>query len=217
MTEKVSERNVPPLATMVALLLLAPSLPEFLTHSVFLVSLSIPAWFLTSNRPMSRMILKILAAPVLVLALASLGSFRGIHIVSQGPLAVISSIAVILFLLFCAGLALANLMEATEVSVKNIFDTITLYLVIGFVWAYIYGFLSIFDDSAFSPVKGRAMEFSDHLYFSFVTLTTLGYGDIAPNGIMAKTAAITEAIVGQFYVAVVITYLLSLFMKSKIQ
>ncbi|MFZ4387402.1 MAG: potassium channel family protein, partial [Chthoniobacterales bacterium] len=51
-------------------------------------------------------------------------------------------------------------------------------------------------------------------YFSFVTQTTLGYGDIIPIGHLARSLAISQAIIGQFYVAVVLTYILNLWIQN---
>ena len=55
----------------------------------------------------------------------------------------------------------------------------------------------------------------DWIYFSFVTITTLGYGDITPVTQTAKTLSFTEAIVGQFYIAVLVAGLVSAYISTK--
>jgi hypothetical protein len=55
------------------------------------------------------------------------------------------------------------------------------------------------------------------VYFSFVTLTTLGFGDITPLGQIAHMLTVTEAIVGNLYVAVVVTYLLSVHFDQRMK
>ncbi len=52
------------------------------------------------------------------------------------------------------------------------------------------------------------------LYFSFVTQTTLGFGDILPATHIARVLTITQAVIGQFYVALVLTYILSLWIHD---
>ena len=56
--------------------------------------------------------------------------------------------------------------------------------------------------------------FNELYYFSFVTQTTLGYGDIIPIAHFARSLAISQAIIGQFYVAVVLTYILNLWIQN---
>jgi len=56
--------------------------------------------------------------------------------------------------------------------------------------------------------------FNDLFYFSFCTQTTLGYGDIVPVSHFARALAVTQAMIGQFYVAVVLTYILNLWIQN---
>ncbi len=55
------------------------------------------------------------------------------------------------------------------------------------------------------------------IYFSFVTLATLGYGDILPDSNLTRSVAILEAIIGQFYVAVIVAVLVSAFVSQRMQ
>jgi hypothetical protein len=207
--------TIPPLVTLFGLLLLTPCLPGFLIHLVFLVALSIPAWLLTDQMPRARLVMKLLAAPVIIILMVSAGRFLGLGHFMEGPVTILALVFTVFFLLFCATLILAALISISKVSPRNILDTISLYLIIGFIWAYIYQFIRLLDDSAFRGNLESNIQFSDFIYYSFVTLTTLGYGDIAPHTPLAKTMAVTEAIIGQFYVAVVVTYLLTLFIEMK--
>jgi voltage-gated potassium channel Kch len=56
---------------------------------------------------------------------------------------------------------------------------------------------------------------TDMVYFSFVTLATLGYGDIVPLSSLARSIAVTEALIGQFYVAVVVALLIGAYLSSR--
>ena len=68
--------------------------------------------------------------------------------------------------------------------------------------------------SGFSPWSDRAWD-SEWLYFSFVTMTTLGYGDILPVSATARSLAYLQAIFGQFYIAVLVAGLVSVYVSKK--
>ena len=81
-------------------------------------------------------------------------------------------------------------------------------------WTLIYTFLDLFNANAFSihtsltPADG-VIGNRDYFFFSFVTLTTLGYGDIVPLTVPARVFAVLEAVTGQLYIAVIIGKIIS--------
>lgn len=87
---------------------------------------------------------------------------------------------------------------------------IALYVLLGLAWAIFYTILHLFDASAFYGVKPSQFQ-ADFLHFSFITLTTVGYGDIHPLATSSRIAATLEAIVGVMYPAVLISRLVSLY------
>lgn len=219
-TVLTSQRNVNSglsLSVLILLLMLTPAAPEFLVHLVFFIALSIPAWRLSGTGSKARLIMKVLAIPASLVIFISLTNELEASAFLQRPIGVAAPLSVILFLMFSASLILTRLMQATEIEASNILDTISLYLAIGFLWAYAYYFIYFYDNLAFSIKSDSDHLFTEFLYYSFVTLTTLGYGDITPITNWSKIMAIIEAIIGQFYVAVVVTYLLSLFINSRFE
>ena len=94
-----------------------------------------------------------------------------------------------------------------------------LYISLAVLWAAIFTNLELFYGSAFSFYGASAAEagigrenlFSYLMYYSFVTLSTLGYGDIIPVHLVAQNWAAVEAMVGQFFIAIVIARLVSLY------
>ena len=92
------------------------------------------------------------------------------------------------------------------------FWMVSLYILIGLAWAIIYLVLIISDPKAFSGIDVGSWQqiFASVAYYSFVTLTTLGYGDILPQNHIAEFFAYTEAIVGVFYMAIIVSSLISL-------
>jgi voltage-gated potassium channel Kch len=91
---------------------------------------------------------------------------------------------------------------------------VAVYLMLGLIWAMAYSLVFILDPSSFdlrSSVEGvddllgiHTRGMSRLIYFSFVTMTTLGYGDITPQSKLAQDLAILQALIGQIYLVVII-------------
>ena len=89
---------------------------------------------------------------------------------------------------------------------------VALYLLIGISWAVSYRLIETIAPGSFATTQPQATEFfSRYLYFSFTTMTTLGYGDIAPVNPVAQIWAVLEAIAGLFYIALLISRLIALY------
>ncbi len=102
-------------------------------------------------------------------------------------------------------------------------DTITggicIYLLLGTLGALLYQIIFTLDPQSFSgniETLQEGDDFSNLLYFSFTTLTTLGYGDIVPHNKVAMILANLEAIIGQMYPAIFIARLVSLYTTEEI-
>jgi hypothetical protein len=97
----------------------------------------------------------------------------------------------------------------------RIFGAIVLYLLIGMVWAFAYAVVDLFLPQSFAGRSDASPDPADWVYFSFVTLTTVGYGDITPVHPAARVLAVAEALIGQLYPAILIGRLVSLQISSK--
>lgn len=116
-------------------------------------------------------------------------------------------------LVFAFGVSqlIAKVAGNKEVDAKVILDAVNGYLLLGLAFATIVAFIHINDTDAYNfPVKAR-MTMSDYNYFGFVTLSTLGYGDITPQSSVARSLAILASVVGQLYVAVIVALLVGKF------
>jgi voltage-gated potassium channel len=93
-----------------------------------------------------------------------------------------------------------------------IYGAIAVYLLIGFFWTYLYSLLHILHPGSLTST-GKAVlgSYQGYMYFSFVTLTTLGYGDIIPLTSLARSLVILEALVGQVYLIVNVSWLVGLY------
>lgn len=91
-----------------------------------------------------------------------------------------------------------------------IVGTLTIYLLLGLMWASLYAITLYFAPDAFKGITPEpgVDSFPRILYFSYVTLATLGYGDISPAIPMSKTLAYLQAITGTFYLAIIVASLI---------
>ena len=102
--------------------------------------------------------------------------------------------------------------EPGRITYHRVIGAILLYLTIGLVFVALYTLVGAYSPNAFSglTVAARVSLPSDLVYFSFTTLTTVGYGDIVPVDPVARSLSNIEAIVGQLYPATLLARLVSL-------
>ena len=95
-------------------------------------------------------------------------------------------------------------------------SAISIYVLVGIFWYLLFMFLLMIDPDSFDIRNfNPEMVSIDMIYFSFTTLTTLGYGDITPLSYTAKMWSITEAMMGVMFLAVMISRVVSLFGSKK--
>lgn len=99
---------------------------------------------------------------------------------------------------------------ARKVMTEVILAATSLYLVLGSIFAAIFGLLSWLEPGAFVSSRGGEVQWQQLLYYSYVTLTTLGYGDIVPVGYYAQAFAAFEAIIGTLYTVILLSRLVGL-------
>jgi voltage-gated potassium channel len=93
-----------------------------------------------------------------------------------------------------------------------IHGAIVVYLLIGFIWSFIYSLIECLHPGSFTHMGEHLIFRHRHLsYFSFVTLTTLGFGDITPTTPLAQSLVILEAIIGQIYLIIQVSWLVGLY------
>jgi hypothetical protein len=103
-------------------------------------------------------------------------------------------------------------------TVDGLFATVTVYLIIAIVFAMLYLLLLEWKPASFNlQVAGMLPQQlqSSLLYFSLVTLATVGYGDILPVSETARTLAVIEATIGQFYIAVVVAVFVGMYASQR--
>jgi voltage-gated potassium channel len=97
-----------------------------------------------------------------------------------------------------------------SIDANKIIGSVALYILLGLIWTVLYLLTIEFDPLSFNGITERswAQNFSQVAYFSFVTLTTLGYGDISPATRFAEFLVYFEAIFGVFYIAIFVAGLI---------
>jgi len=135
-------------------------------------------------------------------------------------LTIASAIVRVLLLIICVVLILRYVLTSLEVTLDTIFGAIVTYFLIAFAFSSIFHAFAVLDPTSFSVAgltgAGDIESLKDQLnYFSFVTIATLGYGDIVPKLPTTQMLAILEAVIGQFYMAVVIAWLVSTYARRR--
>ena len=111
------------------------------------------------------------------------------------------------YFLLIAMAILMNVLKDERVTWEKISAALCVYFLIGLVWAFFYSIGSRLDPESFH-LNGH--DFSQFVYYSMITLTTVGYGDITPLTPFTRALAFVEAITGQFYLTVLVARLVGL-------
>ena len=117
-------------------------------------------------------------------------------------------------LLFFAALVMGQVLRAGPITLHRVRGAVAAYLLFGLAWSAGYLFVLDLDRGAFHLAEGKDPRL-ELIYFSFVTLTTVGYGDITPLIPLARSLAMAEALVGQLFPAVLIGRLVSMEISNR--
>ena len=138
--------------------------------------------------------------------------FRWLHYFYQLDLwFILENTANILFWIYIAVRMLRFILNQRIITAELIYAAMAVYFIFGLAWASTYQLLEISVPNSFAISNADTSEQNfifQMWYFSMVTLTTLGYGDIAPISMLAKVFVVLEAIMGQFYIAILIANLI---------
>ena len=207
------ERFLILLCLILGLLVLVPILNRFVAAhiflDIFLTAIAISMVYTISQKK-RYVIVGVLFAIVMLASLWLQYFFQ-----NKG-IAAIAMITGILFISVVIASILGFVLKSEGVNREIIYAAILLYLLAALLWAFLYTFLELVDPASFNidldQPQGYLLVFQ---YYSFVTITTLGYGDITPVTEVAKAFSVLEAVIGQLYLVVVVAWLVGMHVSRK--
>jgi voltage-gated potassium channel len=215
-------RSVYLLVSLLALVAIGPWLTEHL------VGRALWELLLTLVTLSSIHMLRVRRGQALISGLLALPTLASLWLRQLIPAVGLSKVALVLltlFLLYTTVAVLLRVFAEETVTMDTLSAALCVYLLMGYIWGSLYGLIYLLAPSGFhlptgwTPAKeqGIATDVPLNLmvYFSFTTLTTLGYGDVIPIGGSARAAVILEAVLGQFYLAVLVARLVGLHIADR--
>lgn len=126
---------------------------------------------------------------------------------------------------YVARLLLRNIFHTRLVDMNILYEATCVYLLFGVIWANIFTIIELMAPGSFSGIPAVASTFTVEVreqvlfeslfFFSYITLTTLGYGNIFPASTVASSVAAAEAIVGQLYLTILVARLVGLHIAQR--
>ena len=193
---------------LILLLLLSAVLEQFANHAgqhyisaSLIVVLAVGVWSFRSEKQTFKIGIGLVFAVLIVSVLSALFDKTGLH--------ELHLIFLLVYLISTTWLAAKQVLFSGRIDGNTIVGSICIFLLLGLVWAMLYLLLLAIDPASFNGVVQASWyaNFSQLTYYSFVTLTTLGYGEITPGLPVARFFAYAEAITGQFYMAILVASL----------
>jgi len=163
---------------------------------------------------------KLISNGIIVLALAwMIISWIGPHISPFGSNQVLpaaTNILALAIVILATAFIVSDVLFAKRIDFDILSGGVAVYLLIGIAWALVHTLVERTVPGSFHNLATSSEPLTvDAIYFSLTTLTTLGYGDIAPISTMARMLAVLEAVTGVIYLAILIPSLVSLYLRYR--
>ena len=157
--------------------------------------------------------------PFLALTAVTLAVRWGEQLSGMPQLDVGALFITVLWLIYAVSIIIGHLFQRRDVTVDTILGAVVAYLLAAIVFTFAFEIVELLQPGSFSGIPAEARSHrselgSSMLYFSFVCITTMGYGDIVPVSDIARPLAVLEGVFGQLYLAVMIARLVGLHIAS---
>ena len=201
------------LVLILSTIVLTPFLDHFIETrilmDIFLTTIFFAIIFAIRSKRSHVIVAAILVLPLIV-------STWSIYFVEFTQMSLLTRIFGVLFFGYAVIIILQMIAGSTDITRETIFAAVVAYLLIALMWAFAYMILELLIPGSFSqPGESIRLETMRFEYFSFITITTLGYGDIAPLTNRASALALLEALVGQIYLVVLVAWLVGMYVSRK--
>jgi voltage-gated potassium channel len=198
---------------IVALIVLVPFIEGFirlkLSANLFFSIIFISTIYAASQKRNHIIISVILAIPTIL-------SLWSKDIAISNTLITIGYICGVILFAFAVILILKYIFSEQVVTRQTISAAVVVYLLIALMWTFIYRLIAMLYPASFAIAHTKLLDAENiYLYFSLVTITTLGYGDITPIGSQAISLSVLEAITGQIYLVVVVAWFVGMYVSRK--
>jgi hypothetical protein len=148
--------------------------------------------------------------PIIIIGLTWLTEFLNLPILSQ-----ITGYISFAFFLVVIVLLIIRIVKSKYVGVLEFMESINVYLLLGIAASLLFGAVYSFNHDAYNPPGEILTSQANFIYYAFVTLTTLGYGDITPIDSLARSLSIFFSVSGQLYLAFIIATLVGKHLSGK--
>ncbi|HSC34977.1 MAG TPA: potassium channel family protein [Thermodesulfobacteriota bacterium] len=126
-----------------------------------------------------------------------------------------------LFFIFVTAVILEHILKTKEVTTDTLYGAVCVYLLLGIMWASIYGFLEYITPGAVFKDSGgdinTKLSTNELIYYSYTTLATIGYGDITSVTPVGRILSVLEAVFGQLYIAFLVARLISIYTTNALR
>ena len=198
---------------IVTLIVLGPFIEGFVRLRFFM-NLFFSIIFIVTIYAVSQKILHIIIAAILVIP--ALLAVWTPDIPMHNTLLTIGYTCGLVVFAFAVISILKYLFTEETVTRQTISAAVAVYLLLALMWSFIYRLIENLYPGSFAVAHDKLQEAPNiYLYFSMVTITTLGYGDISPTGSQAVSLSVLEAITGQIYLVVVVAWFVGLYVSKK--
>jgi hypothetical protein len=152
-----------------------------------------------------------------ILGAVTLALVIGAHATDYLILQYLALTAVLIFLLLSCVIAVYDVLFGGSIDVNRLVGAVCIYLLSGALWGIVYFLMSVVSPGSFEGIVGAtgSEQLNEFIYYSFVTLTTLGYGDVTPVLPVARSLSYLEAVLGQLYLTVLVAALVGVHIANR--
>jgi len=191
--------------SLLAFILVTPLVQGFvgiqILWNIFLTGILLSGVHAVSEKKRRIYVASLLALPMLVYLWSAYFVETNLHVV------IVGSLCGVLFFAYMIVNILVFIYRQDKVTRDLIAGAIVVYLLMAIMWTFIYRVVETVHPGSFTIPTADIHERMRFIYFSLVTITTLGYGDVVPKTSLATSLATLEAVVGQLYLVTTVAWL----------